>query len=136
MAKKAPAKSPARGKLKSMRVSSGFREFVLDQLAALPGIRDRSMFGGVGLYAGDVFFGILASDVLYFKTDDSNRQDYERAGSRPFKPYADRAMTMPYYAVPIGIVEDAPALVTWAKRAVAVAAASKKPAKEAPKKKR
>ena len=136
MAKKAPAKPSARGKLKSMRVSSGFREYVLDQLAALPGIRDRSMFGGVGLYADDLFFGILASDVLYFKTDDSNRQDYERAGSRPFKPYADRAMTMPYYAVPIGVVEEAPALVTWAKRAVAVAAASKKPAKKAPKNKR
>ena len=136
MAKKAPAKPSARSKLKSMRVSSGFREYVLDQLAALPRIRDRSMFGGVGLYADDLFFGILASDVLYFKTDDSNRQDYERAGSRPFKPYADRATTMPYYAVPIGIVENAPALVTWAQRAVVVAAASKKSAKKAPKKKR
>jgi DNA transformation protein len=86
------------------------------------------MFGGVGLYAGDVFFGILASDVLYFKTDDSNRRHYEQAGSGPFKPYADRAMTMPYDAVPIGVVEDAPTLVTWAKRAVQVAAASKEPA--------
>ena len=64
------------------------------------------MFGGVGLYANDLFFGILASDVLYFKVDDSNRQEYEQGGSRPFKPYAGRAMTMPYYAVPIEIVED------------------------------
>ncbi len=133
--KKAPAKSPARGKLKSMRVTSGVRAFVLDQLAAVPGIRDRSMFGGVGLYADDVFFGILASDILYFKTDDTNRQDYELAGSRPFKPYADRAMTMPYYAVPIAIVEDAATLAKWAKRAVAVAAASKKPARKPSKKK-
>src|SRR5438094_559916 len=130
MTKKAPAKQPARGKLKSMRVSSGFREYVLDQLAALPGLRDRSMFGGVGLYANDLFFGILASDVLYFKVDDSNRQEYEQARSRPFKPYADRAMTMPYYAVPIAIVEDAAMLVTWAKRAVAVAATSKKTSKK------
>src|SRR5947207_15922648 len=136
MAKKAPAKSPARGKLKSMRVSSGFREYVLDQLAALPRIRDRSMFGGVGLYADDLFFGILASDVLYFKTDDSNRQDYERAGSRPFKPYADRALTMPYYAVPIEVVEDAATLVKWAQRAVAVANASKKTSRKPSKKKR
>jgi DNA transformation protein and related proteins len=126
MTKKAPAKQPARGRLKSMRVSSGFREYVLDQLAALPGLRDRSMFGGVGLYADDLFFGILASDVLYFKVDDSNRQEYEQAGSRPFKPYADRAMTMPYYAVPIETVEDAATLVKWAKRAVGVATASKK----------
>jgi TfoX/Sxy family transcriptional regulator of competence genes len=27
------------------------------------------MFGGVGLYAADVFFGILAADTLYFKVD-------------------------------------------------------------------
>ena len=134
--KNVPAKQVARGRLRSMRVSGAFREFVLDQLAALPGLHDRSMFGGVGLYAGELFFGILASDVLYFKTDDSNRRDYEQAGSRPFKPYADRAMTMPYYGVPIGVVEDAPTLVTWAKRAVAVAAASKKPAGKSSKKKR
>ena len=126
MTTKAAAKRPARGRLKSMRVSSGVRAFVLDQLAELPGIRDRSMFGGVGLYADDLFFGILASDVLYFKVDDSNRKDYELAGSRPFKPYADRAMTMPYYAVPIEVMEDAATLVTWAKRAVDVAATSKK----------
>jgi DNA transformation protein len=134
--RKIPAGTVARGRLKSMRVSGSFREFVLDQLAALPRLRDRSMFGGVGLYAGDVFFGILASDVLYFKTDDSNRSDYEQAGSRPFKPYADRAMTMPYHAEPIGIIDDAPTRVTWAKRAVAVAAASKKPGRKPSKKKR
>jgi DNA transformation protein len=128
MTKKASAKRPPRGRLKSMRVSSGVREFVLDQLTGLPGVRDRAMFGGVGLYADDVFFGILASDVLYFKVDDSNRPDYELAGAGPFKPYADRAMTMPYYAVPVEIVEDATTLVRWAKRAVAVATASKKSA--------
>ena len=136
MAKKASAKRPARGRLKSMRVSSGVRDFVLDQLAGLPGVRDRAMFGGVGLYSGDLFFGILASDVLYFKVDDSNRPDYELAGARPFKPYADRAMTMPYYAVPIEIMEDATTLVKWAKRSVDVANASKKPARKPAKKKR
>jgi len=136
MTKKAPPKRPERGRLQSMRVSSGFREYVLDQLAGLPGIRDRSMFGGVGLYADGVFFGIVASDVLYFKVDDSSRQDYERAGSRPFKPYADRPMTMSYYSVPIAIVEDARTLVAWAKRAVTVAAASNKSARKPSKKKR
>jgi TfoX/Sxy family transcriptional regulator of competence genes len=45
-------------------------------------------------------------------------------------------MTMPYYAVPIGIIEDAPTLVIWAKRAVSVAAALKKPAGKSSKKKR
>ena len=75
---------PARGPLRSMRVSAGFREFVLDQLAGVRGLRARAMFGGVGLYAEDVFFGILAADALFFKVDDTNRREYEAAGSSPF----------------------------------------------------
>jgi len=31
-----------------------FKDFVLDQLGGLPGLRARRMFGGTGLYAGDV----------------------------------------------------------------------------------
>jgi DNA transformation protein len=108
-----------------MRVSGGFREFVLDQLSGVPGLRARAMFGGVGIYADEVFFGILASDVLYFKVSDTNRHDYEAAGCKPFRPYADRAMTMAYYAVPVEVLEAAPTLVEWAERAVAVARASK-----------
>ena len=38
------------------------------------------MFGGVGLYHADLFFGIIARDVLYLKVDDVNRPDYEAAG--------------------------------------------------------
>jgi DNA transformation protein len=114
-----------------MRVSASFREFVLDQLAGLDGLRARAMFGGVGLYADDVFFGIVAADELYFKVDDTNRREYETAGSVSFKPYADRAMTMPYYKVPLVILEDAAMLGEWAARAVAVAevAKSAKPTK-------
>ena len=122
---------PARGPLRSMRVSAGFRDFVLDQLTGVDGLRARAMFGGVGLYAEDVFFGILAADALFFKVDDTNRRDYEDAGSSPFKPYADRAMTMPYYNVPVVVLEDAVALGEWAARAVSVARTAKtaKPAK-------
>ena len=117
-AKKGP---PARGPLRPMRVSAGFRDFVLDQLSGVDGLRAKAMFGGVGLYAEDVFFGILAADVLFFKVDDTNRREYERAGSSPFEPYADRAMTMPYYNVPITVLEDPVLLGQWAVRAVAVA---------------
>ena len=126
--KKAP---PARGPLRSMHVSASFRDFVIDQLVGVDGLHSRAMFGCVGLYAEDVFFGILAADVLFFKVDDTNRRAYETAGSSPFKPYADRAMTMSYYNVPIVVLEDAVALGEWAVRAVAVAKTAKtaKPAK-------
>ena len=89
------------------------------------------MFGGVGLYANEVFFGIVAANTLYFKVDDTNRRDYEIAASHPFKPYNDKPMTMPYYNVPADVLEDRDTLARWATQAVAVAvrAKSKKPAK-------
>jgi DNA transformation protein and related proteins len=109
-----------------MRVTDSFRDFVLDQLSGVRHVRARAMFGGIGLYMDDIFFGILAADVLYFKVGETNRPDYAAAGSRPFKPYADRSMTMPYYNVPIGVLEDAGTLVSWARRSVDVAKASRK----------
>src|SRR5688572_16075235 len=107
-----------------MRVSSGFREFVLGQLAEVRELHAKPMFGGLGLYSGDVFFGLVAGDVLYFKVDETIRAHYEQAGSRPFKPYADRPVTMQYYNVPAAVVEDAADLARWAMRSIAVARAS------------
>lgn len=106
---------------RSLRVSEGFRTFVLDQLVGLGTVTPRPMFGGVGLYASGVFFGIIARDVLYLKVDHSTLGDYERAGMRPFKPYADRSGTMQYYAVPVDVLESAPELLRWARKAVTVA---------------
>ena len=74
----------------ALRVSDSYKRFVLDQLEELGDVRPRSMFGGVGLYHRDVFFGIVAADVLYLKVDDTTRGDYERAGMGPFRPFPER----------------------------------------------
>src|SRR5437588_44362 len=79
---------------RSLKGSVAFRDFVIDQLEELGGVTARAMFGGVGLYHEDVFFGIIARDALYLKVSDANRGDYERAGMRPFKPYPNRPGTM------------------------------------------
>lgn len=104
-----------------LHVSAGFRDFVLDQLAGMRDLRPQPMFGGIGLYAGDIFFGIIAADVLYFKIDDTTRPDYEAGGSHPFAPFPGRPTTMGYYSVPTSILEDPAALAKWALRAVRAA---------------
>jgi DNA transformation protein len=108
-----------------MRVSDGFRAFVLDQLTGVKSVRARAMFGGVGLYANDVFFGILAGDTLYLKVNDSNRAQYAAEGMTAFQPYADRSMTMSYYQVPPRVLEDRDELTAWALASVRVAAYAK-----------
>jgi DNA transformation protein len=104
-----------------LRVSDGFRQFVLDQLEPVSQLVSRAMFGGVGLYSGDIFFGIVAGDTLYFKVDDRNRPDFEAAGMPPFMPYPKRTATLQYYAVPIGVLENPDELLVWARKAIAAA---------------
>jgi len=70
-----------------MPVSSSFRTFVVDQLSrVVPHLRARAMFGGVGIYAGDLFFALIADDSLYFKVNDSNRPDFERLAMNRSSP--------------------------------------------------
>jgi DNA transformation protein and related proteins len=113
-------KSPTRS-ANPLRVSDGFREFVLGQLERMGGVVPRSMFGGVGLYFDDVFFGIIAGDVLYLKVDDGNRHDYQAAAAKPFTPYPNRSGTMQYYAAPVAVLESPEELERWARKAVAAA---------------
>jgi DNA transformation protein len=105
-----------------LKVSDGFRAFVLDQFEELGGVEPRPMFGGIGLYREGLFFGIVAADVLYLKVDEATHGDYEAAGMQPFRPYADRAGTMQYYAVPLPVLESPTELARWARQAIAVAA--------------
>jgi DNA transformation protein len=102
-------------------VTDAFRTFVLDQLEALDAVTSRAMFGGVGLYCRGLFFGIIARDSLYLKVDDQNRPDFVNARMQPFRPYPDRPGTMQYYAVPVDVLESAPELSRWARKAVRVA---------------
>ena len=109
-----------------MSVSPSFRTFILDQLGrSVPRVRARGMFGGVGIYAGDLFFALIANDTLYFKVDDSNRPDFEALGMRPFLPYGDERDKMQYYEVPADLLDDPDALRPWAEKSIAVAAQQK-----------
>lgn len=108
-----------------MPVSSDYSQYVLEQLARLPRVTSRRMFGGVGLYSDGVFFGIIANDTVFFKVDDSTRDRYVERGSEPFRPYKDRPeVSMSYFQVPADVLEDADELVPWARAAVRAAAAS------------
>ncbi len=105
-----------------MSVSPTFRAFAIEQLErSVPGIRARGMFGGVGIYATDLFFALLADDTLYFKVDDATRPAFEERGMGPFRPYGEGGEVMHYFEVPEDVLEDPEALRPWAEAAIAVA---------------
>lgn len=105
-----------------MSVSDSFRTFALDQLRrTVPDIRARSMFGGVGIYAAELFFGLMDDDVLYFKVDDSNRARFEARGMGPFRPFGESGEVMQYYEVPADVLEDVELLADWVEDSLVVA---------------
>ena len=111
-----------------MSVTDSFVAFVLEQLDPLGPIVSKRMFGGVGLYAGDLFFALVSRDVLYLKGDEDTRARREAAGARPFQPFPDRSRgkgKTQYYSVPAGILEDGDMLIVWAKEAVSIARAQR-----------
>ena len=105
-----------------MSVSPTFKTFALEQLGRVAtDIRARSMFGGVGIYAGQLFFALIDDDIVYLKVDDTNRPDFEALGLGPFQPFGDGGEVMQYYALSADLLEDAETLGPWVEKAIDVA---------------
>lgn len=107
-----------------------FKEFVLDQLSAIPDLRARAMFGAHGLYSGEKFFGILDEGRLFFKTDATSQKDYTERGMGPFTyTMKGKTMTMAYHEVPPDVLEQPHELTLWARKTIQIAGTKRKPKK-------
>jgi DNA transformation protein len=95
---------------------------VIEQLSrARNDIRTKSMFGGVGIYAGDLFFALIDDDQVYFKVDDANRPNFEQRGMSPFMPSGAGGEIMQYYQLPEDVLEDPDTLGVWMEGSITVA---------------
>ena len=108
-----------------MAVRPQYLAYILEQLEGVAGLRSRRMFSGVGLYSGELFFGLIDDDTLFFKTDGSTSADYIARGMPRFMPFPARPeAVLAYHQVPADIIEDSEALQAWARKSVAVALTS------------
>jgi DNA transformation protein len=104
--------------------------YLADCLAPWGEIRLKRMFGGMGVYRGDLFFALIDDDIVYFKVDETTRPDFEAAGSEPFSyPGKDGQLMLMngYWRLPDEVIEDRDTLFIWADKALAVARRSAKP---------
>ncbi|MEQ1892266.1 MAG: TfoX/Sxy family protein [Planctomycetota bacterium] len=108
-------------------------EELFQRLARLGELSARRMFGGIGLYADGVFFGLIDEEVLYFKVDDETVGAYQARGAGPFRPFKDRPEQAMhgYYEVPESVLERDGELLEWAR--AAVGAARRRDARKKPK---
>ena len=102
-------------------------EFIGDLFAQFRPVTVRRMFGGAGLYADGVMFGLVFDGAIFLKVDATSIPDFEREGSQPFvytraksKGRVGRA-SLSYWRLPERLYDDPDELVVWAERALAIA---------------
>ena len=65
------------------------------------------MFGGQGVYSGELMFALEARGELYLKTDENTRTAFRAAGSHPFVYETNgRPTQTSYWRLPDGAVDD------------------------------
>jgi len=80
-----------------------FRDFVLEQLSALEGLRCKRMFGGLGLYCNEQFFGIVFEGRLFFKTNPDTLPEFMKYNASVFAP-TEKQVLKNYREVPVEIL--------------------------------
>lgn len=106
----------------------------LELLGSLDAVRARRMFGGFGLYAGEVMVALVAHERLYLKTDGETRPAFAQAVGGPFvHAGAGRSATMSYWTVPAEAMDNPALMAPWAQLALQAALRARlRPAAKAP----
>ncbi|GLK72869.1 TfoX/Sxy family protein [Ancylobacter dichloromethanicus] len=97
-----------------------------DIFAAFGPLRCRRLFGGLGLYADGVMFGLFIDGRIFLKTDADFASDLAAAGAEPFvyERKDGRRITIAYWSLPEPALDDTEVAAGLARRALAIARAA------------
>jgi DNA transformation protein len=87
----------------------------------------RRFFGGEGICSGDIMIGMIFSDTIYFKTDETTRKAFLAERTKPFtflKRSTGETIVTTWFALPDRLYDDPEELAQWARAAFQVARAS------------
>jgi DNA transformation protein len=109
-------------------------DFVRELFAPFRHVAVKRMFGGAGLYADGLMFGLEFDGVIYLRVDAASITDFEHEGSAPFVyPLAKRRPGHPsshFWRLPERLYDDPDELAVWAGRALAIAESRKSAPRE------
>ena len=121
-----------------MSESKAMMAFAQDLLSGMGAVEVRRFFGGAGIYAGPVMFGLIAGGRIYLRTDEALRRDLMAEGAEPwlYAPHRGPGAGVPqpthYLSLTPSAEDDPEQACAWGRRALSVAEA----AKVAPKRRR
>lgn len=100
------------------RQQRAFAEFVLEQMAGIPGIGMRAMFGGFGISRDGLMFALVADEQLYFKANDRLADDFTALGLQPLRyDSKGKTVSLGYYQAPESVFEESEQMRLWADKA-------------------
>jgi DNA transformation protein and related proteins len=100
-------------------------EFIRELFAPFRPVTVKRMFGGAGIYAEGLMFGLIFDGAIYLRVDEASIPDFEREGGVPFvyplaKNHAGRP-SRSFWRLPERLYDDPDELAVWAARALAIA---------------
>jgi DNA transformation protein len=106
-----------------MVASDSFAEFLREQLAPLGRVTMRRMFGKTGVFCDGLMFAMVTDNMLYFRVDDGNREDFKEAASVPPLNYrkGGAMIDLSFWRAPERLFDEPDELVAWARIAMAAA---------------
>jgi DNA transformation protein len=107
-----------------VKVDPGLADWLQDLFGSLGPVRVKSMFGGAGVYVGELMMGLLDRDeMLYLRVDDVTRPEFEAAGSSPFSYFRrdGKPFSIPYWRAPEEALESPDSAVAWGRLAMEAA---------------
>jgi DNA transformation protein len=102
-------------------------EAIRDIFRGLGPVQIRRMFGGKGIYQGELMFALEASGELYLKADGESVAFFESVGSRPFsyETKDGRTTLTSYWLMPESALDDPDEATELAGMALAAARRAK-----------
>jgi DNA transformation protein and related proteins len=107
-----------------------FHDFVKELFSGMGPIQIKRMFGGAGVYAEGLMFGLLADDTIHIRAkDEAMQRDLRAEGSGPFiwtpqsGPHKGEQIDFSYWRLPDAALDDPEEAVKWGRRALALAKA-------------
>lgn len=108
-----------------MAVNEDYLLYVQEQMASIDPFETKKMFGGIGFFKDGIMFGMIGGGVLRLRVDEENKLDYEERGMQAFHPKPN-TKGLPYWEVPVEVLENRDELKVWAEKAIAVSVRLKK----------
>ena len=102
-----------------------FHAFVEELFAGFGPVRIKRMFGGAGIYAGNLMFGLIDDKTIYLKADEALKAELAAEGSVgwAYSRAPGRWEDTSYWRLPEAALDDPDEAAAWARKALAAAQA-------------